>query len=131
MKGAYDNVGFVLHRPRAWALRVRRFRGPRAARADESNPILPADTTMSDLKHQFEQAVIDSKNLPERPDNATLLKLYGLFKQGSGGDVAGERPGITDLIGRAKWDAWHALQGTSTAEAMRQYVALIADLKEG
>jgi acyl-CoA-binding protein len=85
---------------------------------------------MSDLKQQFEQAVADSKNLPERPDNMTLLRLYALYKQGSGGDAGGERPGITDPIGRAKWDSWHALAGTSIDDAMRQYVALIEELKE-
>lgn len=81
------------------------------------------------LQNQFEQAVADSKNLPERPDNMTLLKLYGLFKQASAGDADGERPGFTDMIGRAKYDAWDALKGMSREDAMQQYVDLIADLK--
>lgn len=81
------------------------------------------------LQAEFEQAVADSKALPERPDNMTLLKMYALYKQGSQGDASGERPGMTDMIGRAKWDAWHALQGTSSEEAMQQYINLIADLK--
>lgn len=81
------------------------------------------------LQNQFEQAVVDSKNLPERPDNMTLLKLYGLFKQASAGDADGERPGFTDMIGRAKYDAWDALKGMSREDAMQQYVDLIADLK--
>lgn len=81
------------------------------------------------LQERFAQAQIDSKNLPERPDNMTLLKIYALFKQASGGDVAGERPGFTDMVGRAKYDAWAALKGTSQDEAMRQYVDLIDDLK--
>ncbi|MEC4721883.1 acyl-CoA-binding protein [Noviherbaspirillum sp. CPCC 100848] len=81
------------------------------------------------LQNQFEQAVADSKNLPERPDNMTLLKLYGLYKQASAGDADGERPGFTDMIGRAKYDAWDALKGVSQEDAMQQYVDLIADLK--
>jgi diazepam-binding inhibitor (GABA receptor modulator, acyl-CoA-binding protein) len=85
---------------------------------------------MSDLKKQFEQAVADSKNLPERPDNATLLKLYGLYKQGSSGDVDGKRPGFTDMVGRAKWDAWNELKGTDQNDAMKQYISQIEDLKE-
>jgi diazepam-binding inhibitor (GABA receptor modulator, acyl-CoA-binding protein) len=85
---------------------------------------------MSDLTKQFEQAVADSKNLPERPDNATLLKLYALYKQGSSGDVDGKRPGFTDMVGRAKWDAWNELKGTDQNEAMKQYIAQIEDLKE-
>ncbi len=84
---------------------------------------------MSDLKSQFEAAVAESKNLPERPDNATLLKLYALYKQASSGDADGKRPGFTDMVGRAKWDAWNELKGTTTDEAMKQYVALIEDLK--
>jgi acyl-CoA-binding protein len=82
-----------------------------------------------DLQQQFEQAVIDSKNLPERPDNMTLLKIYALFKQASSGDADGERPGFSDFIGRAKYDAWDALKGTSKEDAMQQYVDLIAELK--
>lgn len=84
---------------------------------------------MSDLKAKFEQAVAASKNLPERPDNATLLKLYALYKQATAGDVEGKRPGFSDMVGRAKWDAWNELKGTSAEQAMRQYVALIDELQ--
>ncbi len=84
---------------------------------------------MADLKKTFEAAVADSKNLPEKPDNATLLKLYALYKQGSGGDVDGKRPGFTDMIGRAKWDAWNEVKGKAAAEAMQEYVDLIESLK--
>lgn len=82
------------------------------------------------LKDQFEAAVAASKNLSERPDNMTLLKLYGLYKQGSSGDISGERPGFTDMIGRAKWDAWNAMQGESQESAMQAYIDLIEDLQE-
>ena len=84
---------------------------------------------MADLKTQFEKAVADSKSLPEKPDNATLLKLYALYKQGSGGDVDGKRPGFTDMVGRAKWDAWNELKGKAGTEAMQEYVDLIESLK--
>ena len=82
------------------------------------------------LQEQFAQAQIDSKNLSERPDNMTLLKIYALFKQGSSGDVTGERPGFTDMVGRAKYDAWAALKGTAQEDAQQQYVDLIEDLKD-
>jgi diazepam-binding inhibitor (GABA receptor modulator, acyl-CoA-binding protein) len=85
---------------------------------------------MSDLNARFEAARADSKNLPEKPDNMTLLKLYALYKQGSTGDVEGERPGFTQMIERAKWDAWSALQGTSRDEAMQAYIDLIESLKD-
>lgn len=81
------------------------------------------------LQSQFDQAVADSKNLPERPDNMTLLKIYALFKQSSAGDVDGNRPGFTDMVGRAKYDAWDALKGTSKDDAMQQYIDLINSLK--
>lgn len=81
------------------------------------------------LQDQFAQAQADSKNLPERPDNMTLLKMYALFKQGSIGDASGERPGFTDMIGRAKYDAWEQLKGTAREDAMQQYVDLVGDLK--
>ena len=81
------------------------------------------------LQAQFDQAVADSKTLPERPDSMTLLKMYSLFKQASTGDVQGERPGLTDMVGRAKYDAWDALKGMSREDAMQQYIDLIADLK--
>lgn len=82
------------------------------------------------LQEQFQQAQADSKNLSERPDNMTLLKIYALYKQASSGDATGERPGFTDMVGRAKWDAWAALKGTSQDEAMQQYIDLIEDLKD-
>jgi acyl-CoA-binding protein len=81
------------------------------------------------MKSRFEQAVADSKNLPERPDNQTLLKLYALYKQATAGDVEGKRPGFTDMVGRAKWDAWNEIKGISKDDAMKQYVSLVDDLK--
>jgi diazepam-binding inhibitor (GABA receptor modulator, acyl-CoA-binding protein) len=83
---------------------------------------------MADLKAQFEAAVAGSKNLTERPDNATLLKIYALYKQASTGDNAEKKPGFGDMVGRAKWDAWNQLKGTSNDDAMQQYVDLINSL---
>ncbi len=82
-----------------------------------------------DLKAAFEQAVAASKSLPEKPDNLTLLKIYALYKQAVSGDVDGSRPGFTDFVGGAKWDAWNALKGKSSQEAMQDYVDLIESLK--
>jgi acyl-CoA-binding protein len=84
---------------------------------------------MSTLDEQFQQAVADSKQLPERPDNATLLKIYALYKQASEGDASGSRPGFGDMVGRAKWDAWNAQKGKSADEAKQDYVDLIEGLK--
>ena len=84
---------------------------------------------MADLKAQFEQALIESKSLPEKPDNMTLLKIYALYKQASSGDAEGKRPGFSDMVGRAKWDAWNAVKGQSGNDAMQAYVDLIESLK--
>lgn len=84
---------------------------------------------MSELKAAFDAAIADSKTLAERPDNQTLLRIYGLFKQASEGDATGKRPGFTDFVGRAKLDAWATLQGTSSEAAMQAYVELITKLK--
>ena len=84
---------------------------------------------MSDLKSLFDKAVSESKSLPDKPDNMTLLKIYALYKQASSGDVDGKRPGFTDMVGRAKWDAWNGLKGTAADDAMQQYIDLIEDLK--
>jgi diazepam-binding inhibitor (GABA receptor modulating acyl-CoA-binding protein) len=81
------------------------------------------------LQDQFTQAQADSKNLAERPDNMTLLKIYALYKQAANGDVSGERPGFTDMVGRAKYDAWERLKGIARDDAMQQYVDLIEELK--
>lgn len=83
---------------------------------------------MADLQAAFDSAVASSKSLSERPDNATLLKLYGLYKQASAGDVTDKKPGFSDMVGRAKWDAWHAMKGTARDDAMQQYVNLIESL---
>ena len=86
---------------------------------------------MSDLKARFEQAVVESKQLSSKPDNNTLLQIYSLFKQASAGDVQGDRPGFTDFVGRAKYDAWAALKGQSNETAMQSYIDLIEKLKKG
>lgn len=83
---------------------------------------------MADLKAAFEAAVAGSKNLSERPDNATLLKLYALYKQATAGDNTEKKPGFSDMVGRAKWDAWNGMQGTARDDAMQQYVDLIGSL---
>jgi acyl-CoA-binding protein len=84
---------------------------------------------MADLKATFEKAVAESKSLPEKPDNATLLQIYALYKQATVGDVDGKRPGFTDMVGRAKWDAWNEVKGKDSAAAMQEYVDLIESLK--
>lgn len=83
---------------------------------------------MSDLKAQFEQAQKDVKTLTKRPSNEDLLTLYSLFKQSTDGDVKGARPGMLDMVGRAKYDAWAKLKGTSADQAMKNYLSVVKKL---
>ena len=83
---------------------------------------------MSDLKALFEQAAKDVHSLAERPDNDTLLRLYGLYKQGAEGDVNGPKPGFFDFVGTAKYEAWAKLKGTAQDEAKQKYVDLVKKL---
>jgi diazepam-binding inhibitor (GABA receptor modulator, acyl-CoA-binding protein) len=76
---------------------------------------------MSDLQARFEKALADSKLLPAKPDNNTLLQIYSLFKQGSVGDVQ---------VGRAKYDAWASLKGKTQDAAKQAYIDLIESLKK-
>jgi acyl-CoA-binding protein len=84
---------------------------------------------MSELQSQFESAAEAAKQLPSRPDNDTLLKLYAFYKQATSGDVSGKRPGFMDLAGRAKYDAWSKVKGTDSDSAMQAYVDLVASLQ--
>ncbi|MDO9003163.1 MAG: acyl-CoA-binding protein [Aquabacterium sp.] len=85
---------------------------------------------MTDLTTQFEAAVANSKLLPAKPDNDTLLKIYSLFKQATVGDVQGDRPGMMDFVARAKYDAWAALKGKTSDQAKQTYIDLIESLKK-
>jgi diazepam-binding inhibitor (GABA receptor modulating acyl-CoA-binding protein) len=86
---------------------------------------------MSDLQARFEAAAKQAQSLARRPDNDTLLALYALYKQATAGDVSGGRPGFTDFVGRAKYDAWAKLKGKVQDQAMSEYVALVERLKQG
>lgn len=83
---------------------------------------------MSDIKTQFEQAQKDVKTLTKRPGNDDMLFLYAHFKQSAEGDVQGSRPGMLDMVGRAKYDAWAKLKGTKPDAAMKLYVDKVASL---
>jgi acyl-CoA-binding protein len=83
---------------------------------------------VSDLKKKFDDAAAAVKKLKEDPGSDVKLQLYALYKQGAEGDVAGKRPGFTDMIGRAKFDAWTKVKGLSKDEAMKKYVELVKSL---
>jgi len=84
-----------------------------------------------DLKTRFETAVKGVQQLPQRPDNDTLLVIYSLYKQSTQGDVSGKRPGMLDFVGRAKYDAWAKLKGRTNDQARQDYIDLVERLKKG
>lgn len=83
---------------------------------------------MADMKAAFEQAQKDIKTLTKRPSNDDMLTLYSLFKQATAGDASGSRPGMMDMVGRAKFDAWAKIKGTAKDAAMSQYVAKVKSM---
>ena len=86
---------------------------------------------MSDLKQEFEAAVnyVQTAEGDFKPSNELKLEMYALFKQGSEGDVSGKKPGMLDVVGRAKYGAWEKLKGMSSDEAMQTYIDKVNSLK--
>ncbi|KAL6115388.1 dbi [Pungitius sinensis] len=82
------------------------------------------------MNESFERAVEEVKVLDQRPGYGVLADVYGLYKQATVGDVNIDLPGIFDLAGRGKWDAWNRKKGMSKEEAMVAYIDLVEDLKK-
>lgn len=83
-----------------------------------------------ELQTRFEQAAAAAQKLASRPDNDTLLQIYALYKQATSGDASGKRPGMFDMVGRAKFDAWVGHKGLGKEAAMQQYVDLVKNLQK-
>jgi len=83
---------------------------------------MPSDT--------FNKAAEDVKKLKTSPNNDELLKLYGLFKQVTVGDVNTARPGIFDPKGKAKWDAWESRKGQTADDCEKEYIDFANSLIE-
>jgi len=83
-----------------------------------------------DTQQQFDAAVGKSKEFTKRPSNEELLLLYALFKQGSEGDVSGERPGGFDFKAIAKFDAWTGQKGKLQEVAKQEYISLVEKLHQ-
>ncbi|MFQ6173148.1 acyl-CoA-binding protein [Oryzobacter sp. R7] len=79
-------------------------------------------------EEEFRAAAEDVKGLASDPGNDTKLRLYALYKQATDGDVDGKRPGFTNLVGRAKYDAWAEVRGMSADDAREAYVSLVRGL---
>ncbi|KAI8145972.1 putative acyl-coA-binding protein [Fennellomyces sp. T-0311] len=78
---------------------------------------------------EFDKAAEEVKNLPTKPSDDDLLKLYGLFKQATVGDNNTAKPGMFDLKGKYKWQAWEDVKGKSKEDAEKEYIAFVEELK--
>jgi diazepam-binding inhibitor (GABA receptor modulating acyl-CoA-binding protein) len=85
---------------------------------------------MPTLEGKFKQAAEEAKQLPTRPSDDVLLKLYAFYKQATEGDAKGKRPGFPDFVGQAKYDAWVKLKGIAKDKAMQAYIDLVDKLKK-
>ena len=84
-----------------------------------------------DLQKQFDDAVVNSKTLTEKPSNDVLLQLYSLYKQATTGDVNTEPPSNPfDFVNKAKHDAWVSLKGKPKETAMQEYIDLVSNLRK-
>ena len=83
---------------------------------------------MTETNSLFEAAALAAKSLPERPDNDMMLQLYALYKQGSVGDVSGDKPGFFDFVAAAKYEAWERFKGVTQEDAKKQYIDLVKHL---
>ncbi|CAJ1078876.1 acyl-CoA-binding protein-like [Xyrichtys novacula] len=91
--------------------------------------ITDQELNMADLKADFDKAAEEVKNLATKPADEEMLQVYSLFKQATVGDVNTARPGMFDFTGKAKWDAWEKQKGKSQEDAMKEYIALVGELK--
>ncbi len=87
-----------------------------------------ANQYVMSLAEDFESAQKRVNDLSAAPSQDKLLQLYSLYKQAKGGDATGKRPGMLDIKGRAKFDAWSKQKGTSQDDAMTAYIALVDSL---
>lgn len=83
-----------------------------------------------DINDLFNQAVLDSKKLSEKPSNEILLQLYAYFKQATEGDINIEAPSNPfDFVAKAKHTAWDELKGKSPDDAKQAYIDLVKGLQ--
>ncbi|XP_070585399.1 acyl-CoA-binding domain-containing protein 7 [Erythrolamprus reginae] len=80
------------------------------------------------LQTDFEAAAANVKKLKSRPTDDELKELYGLYKQATVGNINTESPGMLDLKGRAKWEAWNQKKGISKDDAMKAYISKANEL---
>ena len=97
-----------------------------ATRNNKSTLFSPDDMPVTEA--EFTQAAEDVKRY-KQCTNDEQLELYGWYKQATIGDCTTERPGMFDLKGKAKWDAWKSREGSGKGTAMDEYCKVVAAIK--
>lgn len=81
---------------------------------------------MSEIQAQFEEAVVNSKSIPSKPDNETLLTLYALYKQATDGSAPEKVTyAMFDFVAKAKHEAWSKIKDYTPEQAMQEYIDLV------
>lgn len=77
---------------------------------------------------EFAQAKERLNSLKEDPGNEVKLKIYALFKQATIGKCNTPKPGMMDIVGKYKWNAWNDLGSMSQDDAQQEYIKLVDNL---
>jgi len=80
----------------------------------------------------FQKAAKEVQWLKKVPSNAEKLKLYGLYKQGTGATVENPGEGLAHMFTEAyaKYQAWKKVNELSVEDAQTQYIELVESYKE-
>lgn len=107
-----------------------------------SSRVLKAPVSSSNLRNfftsrfplmasaEFEKAKDLVNTFQDDPGNDAKLKMYGLFKQATVGNCNAPKPGMTDFVGKAKWNAWNSLGEMSKDQAEKEYINLVNNLSK-
>ena len=82
----------------------------------------------NNLEERFETAVEEVKNLPNKPQQEDLLKLYGLYKRVTLGLCNIEKPWALQIEASLKWNAWNDVSQLTINQAMTTYIMLVNKL---
>jgi len=94
---------------------------------DTSDPI---DLSVDSIGEAFQKAQSHLVKMSTLPSKDDIMKIYGLYKQSTVGDINVDRPSLFsfDLKAKAKYDAWAVQKGKTKEQAMRDYVQVVLDL---
>eukprot|EP01104_Vermistella_antarctica_P004504 TRINITY_DN14940_c0_g1_i1.p1 TRINITY_DN14940_c0_g1~~TRINITY_DN14940_c0_g1_i1.p1 ORF type:complete len:442 (+),score=111.04 TRINITY_DN14940_c0_g1_i1:144-1469(+) len=83
------------------------------------------------VKNTFDKIVQEKGSSVLSMPDSDKLRFYALYKQATVGDNTEDKPGMMQLVKKAKWGAWNDLKGTSKEAAMQQYINALSDGKSG